>query len=294
MVHNNLPYAWHCGILYKTIFSHSVILVFGLCSCSSEYDKYIHEVKTGYLGGYLDSSISEVFSQVMPNGKWSGGETDDGKIIVEYKSELSGGKIQIQFNVSDDDNFKVSAIKGDSLQPKTASDAGAVMRSLYIQHYSAKYPAKADENILPREPYENLLNGISAVYAEKAKNPIDISIQLDKSKDEVQAVLNINISDDGLADTRLSIIFNSDNSSINSVEISGSRVYLLFGVQTYQTFHGIDSKISDRFEKVSERDNQDVTVSVLFIRNNSEDSFSISYNSETDCITDIIYIKKWI
>ena len=63
------------------LFIISTLLCALLCSCSSDYDKYIDEVKTGYLGGCFDDTISEVFEQTMPKGKWDGGETDDGKII---------------------------------------------------------------------------------------------------------------------------------------------------------------------------------------------------------------------
>ncbi len=83
------------GIKMKKIIGIIVLLIamIGICSCSGQYDKYINEVKNGCLGGCLDTTIAEVFEQTMPKGNWSGGETDEGKIIVEYGAESDARKI---------------------------------------------------------------------------------------------------------------------------------------------------------------------------------------------------------
>lgn len=282
------------GIEMKKIIGIFVLLItmIGVCSCSGHYDKYINEVKTGCLGGCFDTTIAEVFDQTMPKGNWSGGETDEGKIIVEYGAEPETGKIQIQFTVEDDNNFKISAIRGDSVRPQSAAEAGTFMRNIFVQYYSSKYPDKAGQKLMPNEPDENLLTGISSVYAEKAKNPSDIANQLDKSKDSIKTALNISDSEDGLEDTGLAIMFNEDDSAIDSVEISNSRIYTLFGVQTYQAYEGTEEKLADRFVIASERDNPDGTHLAAFIRNNSEDSLVITYDSAIGYIKDVQYIRN--
>ncbi len=166
------------------------------------------------------------------------------------------------------------------------------MRNIFVQYYSAKYPDKAAQKLMPNEPDENLLTGISSAYVEKAKNPSDIANQLDKSKDSIKAAININDSEDGLEDTGLLIMFNEDDSAIDSVEISDSRIYTLFGVQTYQAYEGTEEKLADRFVIASERDNPDGTHLAAFIRNNSEDSLVITYDSAIGYIKDVQYIRN--
>lgn len=274
------------------LFIISTLLCALLCSCSSDYDKYIDEVKTGYLGGCFDDTISEVFEQTMPKGKWDGGETDDGKIIVEYKMESENDKVQIQFTIEDDNNFNVSAIKGDSVHPKNAAEAGEILYDMFAQYYFSKYPDLEIEEVIPPEPVENLLRGISKEYMQKAKNPIDMANYLNDSKDAVKSAVPVNDSDDGLNDTGLFIMFNEDDSAIDSVQIDNSRIYSLFGIQPYQSFDEATEKISDRFVEVLERENQDNTTSVSFIRDNSEDSFVIGYDNGSGCITDLCYIRN--
>lgn len=267
----------------------TVILSF--TACNSEYDKYMTEVKTGYLGGCLDATVDEVFSQSMPNGKWDGGETDSGKMIVEYQGELSGSEVRIQFTVENENQFKVSSIKGDNVQPQNAAEAAAIIESRYVQYYSYKYPSKAAADMMPNEPTENLLNGISAAYAEKAKNPIDIANYLDKTQNEIQTAFNL--KDDGagtFSNSEISLMYG--DSKVDNVTVKGSRIYSLFGLQTYQSIDTVSGKIGDRFEKISEEEKQDGTKSVAFIRNNSEDSLIVTYSAATSCVTELTYISN--
>ena len=115
---------------------------------------------------------------------------------------------------------------------------------------------------------------------------------MNDSKDAVKSAVPVNDSDDGLNDTGLFIMFNEDDSAIDSVQIDNSRIYSLFGIQPYQSFDEATEKISDRFVEVLERENQDNTTSVSFIRDNSEDSFVIGYDNGSGCITDLCYIRN--
>lgn len=270
----------------------TTIMILSFTACSSEYDKYIEEVKTGYLGGCLDVTVDEVLSQTIPDGKWDGGETDDGKIIVEYKSKIEDMETAIQFTVTDESHFKVSGISVDGIAPETDTEGASLIESRYTQYYGNKYPDKAAIDIMPNEPAANLMQGISATYAEKAKNPIDLSNYFDKSTDELKTTLSIEEKDGFLINSETSLMYNAEAKKVDTATISGSRVYSLFGVKTFKNVEDSLNKISDRFEKVSEQDGAENTKSVMLIRNNSEDSLSITYDVNTSSITEITYISN--
>ena len=264
------------------------IVAIGLTSCGT-YGKYIEEIKTGYIGGCLDVTIDEVFSQTIPNGKWDSKEMDDGKIIVEYKSKAEDNEASIQFIVTDENHFNISSVIIDGAIQTTDEESVSLIESRYIQYYGNKYPNKAAADCMPKEPKTNLLNGISAAEAERAKNPIDIVNYLDKTNEEVKNALSIEETEEVLKKSEISIKYNTENSRIDTAIVSGSRVYSLFGVQTYQTLETALGKIADRFEKTSEQDNGDGTSTVTLIRNNSEDSMTIKYDTATASVTEITY-----
>lgn len=265
--------------------------VLALSSCGA-YSEYIEEVKTGYLGGCLDVTVDEVFSQTIPDGKWDGGETDDGKIIVEYKSKVEDVETAMQFTVIDENHFKVSGISIDGITPTTDEEGASLIDSRYTQYYGNKYPDKAAIDIMPNEPPLNLMNGISAAYAEKAKNPVDLSNYFDKSPDELKTTLGIEEKDGFLMNSEISLMYDDETKKVDTATISGSRIYSLFGVQTFNNAEDALNKISDRFEKVSEQDGAENTKSVMLIRNNSEDSLSITYDVSTSSITEITYVSN--
>lgn len=268
-----------------------IIAALGLASCGA-YSEYIEEVKTGYLGGCLDVTVDEVLSDTLPNGKWDGGETDDGKIIVEYKSKIEDMETAIQFTVTDENHFKVSGISVDGVEPETDAEGASLIESRYTQYYGNKYSDKAAIDIMPNEPAANLMQGISATYAEKAKNPIDVSNYFNKSTDELKTTLGIEEKDGFLMNSEISLMYDAEAKKVDTATISGSRVYSLFGVQTFKTVEDSLNKISDRFEKVSEQDGAENTKSVMLIRNNSEDSLSITYDVNTSSITEITYVSN--
>lgn len=267
-----------------------IIVIAGLSACSSEYDQYIEEVKTGCLGGCLDVTVDEVFSEIMPEGKWDGGETDDGKIIVEYKSDFADIETTIQLTVIDENHFSVSGISVDGILPQSDEEGASIIEGRYTQYYGSKYPDKAAIDFMPNEPVKNIMDGISAIYAEKARNPIDIANYLDKPEDEIKTALGVEDKDEFLTNSEISLMYDAENSRIDNVIISGSRIYSLFGVQTYQTIDEALNRVSDRFEKVSEQDGMDGTMNVMLIRNNSEDALTVTYDTLTGSITEVAYM----
>ena len=275
---------------FITGLSLIVLIAISLTACSSEYDKYIEEVKTGYLGGCLDVTVDEVFSQTLPDGKWDSGETDSGKIIVEYKSSVENIETAIQFTITDENHFSVSGISADGITPETDEEGALYIDSRYIQYYGIQYPDKAAIDFMPNEPTTNLMQGISAAYAEKAKNPIDISNYFEKPKDDI-------ISDCGLMESggiyknnEFSILYDDEEAKVFSANLINSRIYSLFGVQTYKDVEESLNKISDRFEKISEQEGTDNAYSIMLKRNNSSDSLIISYDMTTNSVKEITYM----
>lgn len=261
-----------------------------LTACSSEYDNYIEEVKTGYLGGCLDVTVGEVFSQTLPDGTWDSGETDSGKIIVEYKSSIEGIETAIQFTVTDKNHFSISGISVDGIIPGSTEEAAQLIESRYTLYYGNKYPDKAAIEFMPNEPSVNIMKGLSASYAEKAKNPVDIADYLDKSKDDIISELGLKEDGGFYKNDEVSIMYDDEESKVFSAVLSESRIYSLFGASPYKDIDENLNKISDRFEAVDVQEGMDNTYSIMLKRNNSNDSLTISYDVTTNSITEIIYM----
>ncbi|MCI8403780.1 MAG: hypothetical protein HFE49_02635 [Clostridia bacterium] len=181
-------------------------------------------------------------------------------------------EMAIQFTVADENHFKVSGISVDGVAPETDAEGASLIESRYTQYYGNKYPDKAAIDIMPNEPAANLMQGISAAYAEKAKNPIDLSNYFDKSTDELKTILGIEEKDGFLMNSEISLMYDAEAKKVDTATISGSRVYSLFGVQTFKTVEDSLNKISDRFERVSE-----------------QDSLTVTYDITTNSITEITY-----
>jgi len=232
-----------------------------------------------------------VFSETL-GGKWNGGETDSGEIIVEYSAKLDNNDLKIQFTVENENIFKVSSIKGVNIQTDTAEDIANVIQSRYVQYYSLKNPGKPADDLMPKEPITNLLKGISSAYAEKAKSPIDIANYINKSEEEIKTSLSLEEKERELKNSEVSIVYDSKNQKIDTVLLNNSRFYSLFGIQTIQSIDEAKNGISDRFEYVKEKENEDGTKEFSFIRNGSEDSLVIKYDTHINYIITIKYTSN--
>lgn len=259
-------------------------------ACDSGYEAYIDEVAGGYLGGCLDVTVGEVLEASIPGGSWDSGETDSGKIIVEYSADIEGIEMAMQFTVTDENHFKLSAMVIDGEAPGSTEEAGALIESRYASYYGIKYPDRAAYEFLPNEPSENMTNGISAAYAEKAKNPDDISGCLNKTEEELKSELNLTDEDGLLSNPDMYIMYDDEAGVVDTATVTG-RIYSLFGAASYMPIETALANVSDSFTVVTEESNYDGTSSVLLIKNGSEDSLIINYDEQWGIVSEVTYMK---
>lgn len=126
------------------------ILLFILTSCSGEDS--VSMVQQGYLGEYTDMTVQEIldghYGMMYESITWDGGETDDGKEIVQVKYEDSifetDDTVTIQFTVYDNNIFKVTAFVDPSEEIEKSSDLQAVFNYMYLEQFLAKHRSEAD------------------------------------------------------------------------------------------------------------------------------------------------------
>lgn len=259
-------------------------------ACDSGYEAYIDEVTGGYLGGCLDVTVGEVLEASIPGGSWDSGETDSGKIIVEYSADIEGIEMAMQFTVTDENHFNLSAMVIDGEAPESTEEAGALIESRYASYYGIKYPDRAAYDLLPNEPSENMTKGISAAYAEKAKNPEDISGYLNKTEDELKSELNLTDDDGILGNPDMYITYDDEAGVVDTATVTG-RIYSLFGAASYMPLETALANVSGSFTVVTEETNYDGTSSVLLIKNGSEDSLIINYDEQWGLVSEVTYMK---
>ena len=104
----------------------------------------IELVQNGHLGEYTDITVKELldytYNFMYDNSKWDGGETDSGKMIVEvrYYDEQVDDGVVIQFEMLNDDCFKVSAFIDPMKPVEKATDLLAELNYQYMVAYIAK------------------------------------------------------------------------------------------------------------------------------------------------------------
>lgn len=272
------------------ILTAVIALAMLLTACGSDSEMYTDEVKNGYLGGYLDVTVGEVLEQSIPGGSWDSGETDSGKIIVEYSANIEDVEFAIQFTVTDSDHFHLSAMVIDGMSPESTDEAGTLLESRYASYYGIKYPDRPSSDFVPNEPAANVTEGISAALAEKAKAPVDISEYFAGSSDKLKTSLGLTDEDGLLTNPDMYLMYDEDLGAVDTASVSG-RGYSLFGAAPYMTIETALEKVADKFTVVSDKDNYDGTYSVMLIKNDSEDSLIINYDLDWRLTGEISYMK---
>lgn len=268
-----------------------VLSLFCIAGCSEDKPSHVDEIKNGYLGGSFDVTLGEVLESAIPGGNWDGGETNDGEKIAEYKATIEDTETRIQFKMTDSNHFKVSAIKVADSSPSDNRAAAQYMYGKYVSYFAYKYPDKAAAEFMPNEDEENILYGITASYVSKVKNPIELSEYIDKKPSELQSA--IEIKDDGDEITYVgdgfSVMCMGD--TIDTVTLDNSRVVTLFGINTFSDLDTVNAKLSENFEFLQEKENNEGTYDAMYLRNGTEDALTVTYDKDTGYILDIMYIK---
>lgn len=273
-----------------------IILLFTFTGCSSgtdsTYDHYINMVRTGYLGDFIDVSVSNLFDKVYPGGIWDGGETDDGEIIIEYGCDAEE-KIVVQFTIIDDNNFKVSAINVDGVGPQNAGEAAEWIYQNYIIYYGNHYSNVDFAYETMEGNIENILLGISCEVAEKIKNPteIEISQYFDKSIEQIASELMMKKGIDFFyKGNGFKIFYDNDNQRIATVKVTDAKFVNVFGINIDMDLQFAKEKLSTDFTIVDDIENEYSSKNIMFIKNGSEDLLSITYDKETLSINEITYV----
>ena len=98
-------------------------------------------VQTGYLGEYTDITVQELFDgyyQTMLGceAAWDGGETEEGKQIVQVTySSADMDDTTIQFTMLDDQVFEVTAFVDPLITIEQATDLPAELNNIYLLLY---------------------------------------------------------------------------------------------------------------------------------------------------------------
>jgi len=128
--------------MYNRFLHWGLMLLFvllGTTGCTNSADQAIETVRTGYLGEYIDVTVEELLDSyylLYDNSEWNGGETDDGRIIVEvtYTGEYLE-PVKIQFTMKDDHCFKVTALSDPSLEKPKPTDVAGLLNDAYFQYF---------------------------------------------------------------------------------------------------------------------------------------------------------------
>lgn len=136
----------------------------------------VETVQTGYLGEYTDITVQELFDgyyQTMLGceSAWDGGETEEGKQIVQvtYSSE-NMDSTTIQFTMLDDQVFKITALVDPLFAIDQASDLSAALNNIYLMLYMSQHESEAGDANFEQALVDRLdqVSGSAVLYGASA------------------------------------------------------------------------------------------------------------------------------
>lgn len=164
---------------------------------SPERDAAIETVKNGYLGGYTDVTVEELMAYALGGMSdseviWDGGWTDDDEMIVEVRSEYSGGKSTvIQFKMLSEDTFKFSAMKDPALGTVSVADAIEVLNMFYYTYYMDQHGVDGAVDRLDRYSCGSVLCGSAATYKGNRKDLYMSAFDLERLTESAASYLGL-------------------------------------------------------------------------------------------------------
>lgn len=152
-----------------------VLLLVALSSLQSGTvgaDVPIRLVQNGHLGEYTDMTVKELldysYDFLYANSKWDGGETDSGKMIVEvrYYDEQVDDGVVIQFEMLDDECFKIAAFVDPMMTIEQSTDLLAGLNYKYMVAYIVENPDQVGEFYQELAFIEklNMISGSAVLY----------------------------------------------------------------------------------------------------------------------------------
>lgn len=154
----------------------TVLVIFMFAGCDST--DYVSIVQNGYLAEYTDMTVKEFLSghykKDYDKETWDGGETDEGKEIVEARfSSTSGDKEDavMQFEMLDEERFKIAAFVDPAKPRKDAAERLVTFNTMYIEQYANTHPELHEDAKTMQEFMARLgkISGSSITYGASAE-----------------------------------------------------------------------------------------------------------------------------
>lgn len=82
-----------------------------------------------------------------------------------------------------------------------------------------------------------------------------------------------------------------DDSGIDHVILTDTRVATLFGINAHMSYKTAASKIADKFTYATEAAGAGGTYTVGFRKNGTDDMLAIDYDTDSEYVTGVSYIK---
>ena len=155
-------------------------------------------VKDGSLGQYTDVTVRDLlyshYGSVYDVERWDGGETDDGRVIVEvsyYNENDTENRMVIQFEVLQEECFKVITFIDPSVDIEYETDVFAILNYYYLTWKNQRYSGilEYDPQLIQSLndiPASDVAYGASATYSGNrsaihtmfGEGQLDISVSL--------------------------------------------------------------------------------------------------------------------
>lgn len=137
---------------------------------------YVEIVQTGYLGEYTDITVQELFDgyyQTMLGceSAWDGGETEEGKQIVQATYSLENmDSTTIQFTMLDDQVFEITAFVDPLFTIDQASDLSAALNDIYLMLYVSQHESDVGDAGFEQALVDRLdqISGSAVLYGASA------------------------------------------------------------------------------------------------------------------------------
>lgn len=137
---------------------------------------YLETVQTGYLGEYTDITVQELFDgyyQTMLGceAAWDGGETEEGKQIVQVTySSADMDDTTIQFTMLDDQVFEVTAFVDPLITIEQATDLPAELNNIYFLLYTSQHESEVGDANFEQAMVDRLdqISGSAVLYGASA------------------------------------------------------------------------------------------------------------------------------
>lgn len=233
-------------------------------------DSSIFTVQNGYLGEYTDITIGEMldvwYGPYYGETQWTGGSTDDGKIVVEFKAqdtENGNGSTQsarVQFTMYDEQIFRVSGYDNGDGKEYEPAEIGCDLNYIYYNaHMLLTDEADQDEEFQKLVEKFNGISGSAVLYGASAVYSGNRSELGEEYFGEAPLEMNARELMDYYYDDMFSLAIAGDNASESNESIN--ETVDIYGVYSYD--NGTDAVIRAEVGVYTDDDSTYLSMSAL-------------------------------